>query len=115
MFRSFFLLLPLGGALAGGVLLGPVGGLIGGIAGSIIGFLNSDGYDGALMSISKLDDGEKKVLMKRVGAVLVAAGAAAQQLDSGVPSIFKDALLNYASQPKVREDLWKACVYSLQK
>jgi hypothetical protein len=48
------------GALAGGFLLGPIGGMVGGIAGSIIGFVKSDGYDGALLTIYKLPETEKK-------------------------------------------------------
>jgi hypothetical protein len=101
-----------GGALAGGFLLGPVGGLVGGICGSILGFINSDNYDGALVSMSKLDEEQKKTLMTRVGQVLVAAGATAQQLNS--ESAFKDTLVTFALQPNVREEIWKACVQTLQ-
>ena len=108
----FIDLLGLGGALAGGFLLGPVGGLVGGVFGSIIGFIQSDNYDGALLAICKLDEGQKKVLMIRVGQGLIAAGATAQQLNS--PSAFRDTLVSFASQQSVREDIWNACVQSLQ-
>jgi hypothetical protein len=111
--RWFFVVgLLKGGALAGGFLLGPVGGLVGGICGSILGFINSDNYDGALVSMSKLDEEQKKTLMTRVGQVLVAAGATAQQLNS--ESAFKDTLVTFALQPNVREEIWKACVQTLQ-
>ena len=70
----------LGGAIAGGFLLGPVGGMVGGIVGSIIGFFQSDNYDGALLAICKLDEAQKKTLMTRVGQILIASGATAQQL-----------------------------------
>lgn len=101
-----------GGALAGGFLLGPIGGMVGGICGSIIGFVQSDNYDGALLTISKLDEQQKKVLMTRVGQVLVAAGATAQQLNSS--NAFRDTLVSLASQKSVRDDIWNACVQSLQ-
>lgn len=102
-----------GAALAGGFLLGPVGGMVGGIAGSVIGFLKSDDYDGAILSISKLDDSQKQVLMRRVGEVLVTAGASAQQL--GTTETFRSTLVDYASQRAVRDNLWNACIQSLQE
>ena len=86
---------------------------MGGIVGSVLGFLKADDYDGAVLAITKLDEPQKKILMKRVGQILVAAGATAQQLNSS--SAFRDALMSYASQKKVREDLWNACVQSLQE
>jgi hypothetical protein len=102
-----------GAALAGGFLLGPIGGLVGGIAGSIIGFLKSDNYDGAILAVCKLEDAQKQILMQRVGQVLISAGATLQQLDSG--TIFRDTLVNLASRRNVRDDLWNACIQSLQE
>lgn len=99
--------------MAGGFLLGPVGGLVGGIAGSILGFLQSDEYDGAVMTICKLDDEQKKTLTTRVNKVLVAAGATALQL--GSQSAFRDTLVTFASQPQTREEIWKACVQSIKR
>lgn len=101
-----------GGALAGGFLLGPIGGMVGGICGSIIGFIQSDNYDGALLAICKLEEPQKKALMTRVGQVLIAAGATAQNMNS--PNAFRETLISFASQKQVREDLWNACVQSLQ-
>jgi hypothetical protein len=101
------------GALAGGFLLGPVGGMVGGIFGSIIGFVKADDYDGAILAICKLEDEQKKILMRRVGQVLIAAGATAQQLNSS--TAFRDTLVSLASQRSVRDELWNACVQSLQE
>ena len=102
-----------GGALAGGFLLGPVGGMVGGIFGSILGFLKAGDYDGAVLQIVKLEPDHKRVLMKRVGQVLITAGAASHQLDT--QSAFRDTLVQYCSRPGVREDLWNACIQSLQE
>ena len=102
-----------GAAMAGGFLLGPVGGMVGGIAGSIIGFFKSDNYDGSILAICKVDDAQEQILMKRVGQVLISAGATLQQLDSG--TVFRDTLVNFASQSNVRDDLWNACIQSLQE
>eukprot|EP00339_Tiarina_fusa_P024873 CAMPEP_0117037706 /NCGR_PEP_ID=MMETSP0472-20121206/26584_1 /TAXON_ID=693140 ORGANISM="Tiarina fusus, Strain LIS" /NCGR_SAMPLE_ID=MMETSP0472 /ASSEMBLY_ACC=CAM_ASM_000603 /LENGTH=150 /DNA_ID=CAMNT_0004747739 /DNA_START=74 /DNA_END=529 /DNA_ORIENTATION=- len=99
------------GAIAGGFLLGPVGGMVGGIAGSIIGFIKADDYDGALLAICKLPEDQKQVLMKRVGQVLIAAGAGATQL--GTIDGFRETLADLASRRSVRDDLWNACVQSL--
>jgi hypothetical protein len=105
-----------GAAMAGGFLLGPVGGLVGGIVGSIIGFVKSDNYDGAILGICKLDVVQKKILMRRVGQVLMAAGASTQALDSmSAPGAFRNVLASFASQRTVRDDLWNACVQSLQE
>ena len=86
--------------------------MVGGICGSIIGFVQSDNYDGALLAICKLDEPQKKALMTRVGQVLIAAGATAQHMNS--PDAFRDTLIGFASQKTVREELWNACVQSLQ-
>jgi len=53
-----------GGAFAGSFIGGPVGGLIGGIAGSLVGFFQSDGYDGLLLAVSKIDDTHRTHLLK---------------------------------------------------
>lgn len=100
------------GAMAGGMLMGPVGGLVGGIAGSVIGYAKSSDYDGALVQLCKLDQTSKKELMMRVGQVLVAAGAASQGI--GTNAALRDALLTYVSQSNVRDELWNACLESLQ-
>jgi hypothetical protein len=102
-----------GAAMAGGFLLGPIDGLVGGIAGSIIGFLKSDDYDGAILAVCKLDAAQQQIIMQRVGQVLISAGATLQQLDSG--TVFWDTLVNLASRKNVRDDLWIACIQSLQE
>jgi hypothetical protein len=84
--------------------------------GSIIGFVKSDNYDGAILGICKLDVVQKKILMRRVGQVLMAAGASTQALDSmSAPGAFRNVLASFASQRTVRDDLWNACVQSLQE
>lgn len=100
------------GAMAGGMLMGPVGGLIGGIAGSLIGFAQSSDYDGAVVHLCKLDPQSKKELLTKVGQVLIAAGAATQGMDTS--AALRSALMAYASQSSVRDELWNACVESLQ-
>jgi hypothetical protein len=101
------------GALMGGFMLGPVGGLVGGIAGSLVGFARSPSYDGMLVQLCQLNDEQKKVLLMRVGEVLIAAGATAQGMDTA--TAFRDTLISYASQRSVRESLWNACIESLQQ
>lgn len=101
------------GALVGGFLLGPVGGLVGGISGSLVGFARSPSYDGMLVQLCQLNDEQKKMLLVRVGEVLITAGATAQSLDT--TTAFRDALISYASQRSVRESLWDACIESLQQ
>ncbi len=49
------------GAFAGSFIGGPVGGLVGGIAGSVIGFIKSDDYDGAIVSLTRLEGERKQV------------------------------------------------------
>ena len=41
------------GAVAGGLLLGPVGGLVGGVTGSLVGFFQTPDYDGAVQQLMK--------------------------------------------------------------
>mmetsp|Transcript_40357 Transcript_40357/g.40921 ORF Transcript_40357/g.40921 Transcript_40357/m.40921 type:complete len:154 (-) Transcript_40357:96-557(-) len=103
-------------AMAGGMAFGPVGGLVGGITGSLIGFMNSSNYDGVMVHLHKLDESSKKELLTKVRQVLVvaAAGAGAGKGDFACVESFRDKLLIYASQPSVRENLWNACVESLQ-
>lgn len=100
------------GAMAGGMMMGPVGGLVGGIAGSLIGYAKSSDYDGALVQLCKLDQSSKRELMTRIGQVLIAAGAATRGINTN--EAFRDALLLYVSQSNVKENLWNACLESLQ-
>lgn len=97
-----------GGAIAGGLLLGPVGGLVGGIAGSVLGFLQADDYDGAVQQLLKLDQAHQERLLLGVRTALIAAGASAQQFNS--PQAFRSTLIELASTRSVREQVWKACL-----
>lgn len=101
------------GALAGGMLFGAVGGLVGGIGGSLVGFFQSNNYDGIVLQLCKMDDRQQQTLVRDVGKILISAGAAAQSLNS--VDAFRDALLSYASQRRVRDDLWTVCLQSLQE
>ena len=101
------------GAVAGGMIFGAVGGLVGGIAGSLFGFFQADDYDGIILQLCKLDERQQQALVKDVGRILVSAGAAAQGLNS--VDAFRDALIAFASQRQVRDDLWSACLTSLQE
>ena len=101
-----------GGAIALGGLLGPVGGLIGGIVGSVIGFYKADPYDGAIVSINKLEESRRKRLMEEVSGILIAAGAVANNLS--LAGGLATALEEFARQPAIRDQVWKACVNSLK-
>eukprot|EP00529_Nitzschia_sp_RCC80_P037143 CAMPEP_0113500342 /NCGR_PEP_ID=MMETSP0014_2-20120614/32266_1 /TAXON_ID=2857 /ORGANISM="Nitzschia sp." /LENGTH=145 /DNA_ID=CAMNT_0000394649 /DNA_START=146 /DNA_END=580 /DNA_ORIENTATION=- /assembly_acc=CAM_ASM_000159 len=92
------------GAVAGGMFFGPVGGMVGGIAGSIVGFFKSDDYDGIVVQLCKLDERQQQTLVRDAGKILIKAGAAAQTMNS--VDMFRDALLSYASQQQVRDELW---------
>jgi hypothetical protein len=96
-----------GGAVAGGMLLGPVGGLIGGVAGSLVGFFQSDNYDGAVQQIIQLEGTRKDRIVQEVGKVLMTAGATAKQFET--PDAFRAALVQFASQRNVRDQVWRAC------
>lgn len=100
-----------GGALTGGLLLGPVGGLVGGIAGSLVGFVKSDQYDGVVLHVVKLNEQQRQFLMAEVAQVLVTAGATSQDLSS--VEKFRTSLQLYAQQPSVREAIWKACLSAM--
>jgi len=101
------------GALLGGMLLGPPGGMVGGIVGSIVGYVQADPYDGALVALCQLEEDQRKELMKRVAQVLLAAGATTQQLTSST-SLFRETLSRMMEDRKVRDQVWNACVESLQ-
>lgn len=101
-----------GAALAGGFMLGPVGGMVGGIVGSVVGFFKADDYDGAVLHLSKLDEVHKKTLMRKVGEVLIVAGATTTQLFN--QETFRDTLVKLCSKPSVRDDVWNACIESMQ-
>ena len=100
-----------GGAVAGGLLLGPIGGLVGGIAGSLVGFLRSTDYDGLLQQIGKVEDSRKAVLVQQVRQVLLDAGATGPLSSADE---FRGALLNLASHGAVRDQVWRACLDSIQ-
>jgi hypothetical protein len=85
-----------------------LGGLIGGVAGSLMGFLQSDNYDGALTQIIQLEGARKDRIVQEVGKVLMTAGATAKQFETA--DAFRAALVQFASQRNVREQVWNACV-----
>lgn len=101
-----------GGALTGGLIMGPVGGLVGGIAGSLIGFFKADEYDGVVLHLMNLSQQQRQFLVADICQVLVAAGATSQQLSS--VENFRTTLQTYAQQDSVRDALWKACLSAIQ-
>ena len=101
-----------GGALTGGLLMGPVGGLVGGIAGSLVGFIKADNYDGVLLQLIKINEQQRQFLLAEIAQVLVTAGATSQQMSS--VEKFRAALEMYAEQPAVRDAIWKACLSSMR-
>mmetsp|Transcript_26850 Transcript_26850/g.54971 ORF Transcript_26850/g.54971 Transcript_26850/m.54971 type:complete len:162 (-) Transcript_26850:340-825(-) len=101
------------GAMAGSLLLGPVGGLVGGVAGSVVGFFKSDNYDGVVLAVLKLEGGRKDAVMKEVWEVLLKAGATVRQLESA--AAFRNALRQFAEQDAVRNGVWRACLHSVHE
>lgn len=105
-----------GAALTGAALFGPVGGLVGGIAGSVLGFVFRDkdqDYDGIVQQLLKIpSQSEKEKLISQVRTVLTNAGATVQQFESS--AAFQAALVQFASQRAVRDQVWKACVECMQ-
>ena len=95
-----------------GGLLGPIGGLIGGVVGSIIGYYKADPYDGAIVAINQLEEQKRKRLVEEVSGILIAAGAVANNLS--LAGGLANALEEFATQPVVRDQVWKACVNSLK-
>ena len=51
--------------------------------------------------------------MTKIGAVLTAAGASAQQMSS--VDEFRDVLHEYAEKDAVRDSVWRACVSVLNE
>lgn len=106
-----------GGAVAGGMLLGPVGGLIGGVTGSLIGFMQSDPYDGIVQQLVFLETTRKAELIDAVKATLVDAGALRNSNTLNAFSsteAFRETLSFYASQRTVRDQIWKACMEAVR-
>lgn len=97
-----------GGVLVGGVVFGPLGGLVGGIVGSFMGYAKSENYKGVVSHLARLNEDQRKTLLRKVGSVLTAAGATESQLSTA--QNFRTTLINLASQDQVRDAIWKACV-----
>lgn len=101
-----------GGAVVGGLILGPVGGLVGGIAGSLVGYFQAPNYEGMVQNIQHLEKSRQDQLMSQVKMVLLAAGATATSMQN--TDQFKQVLVQYAAQAPVRDQIWKACVQALE-
>lgn len=101
-----------GGAVTGGLLLGPVGGLLGGIVGSILGFWQAPDYAGLVHHIADLPESRRNKLLQAVRISLLHAGANTSSF--GSPQLFKQTLLQFAGQRQVRDQIWKACVDALE-
>eukprot|EP00542_Grammatophora_oceanica_P012983 CAMPEP_0194029096 /NCGR_PEP_ID=MMETSP0009_2-20130614/2943_1 /TAXON_ID=210454 /ORGANISM="Grammatophora oceanica, Strain CCMP 410" /LENGTH=146 /DNA_ID=CAMNT_0038668691 /DNA_START=56 /DNA_END=496 /DNA_ORIENTATION=+ len=102
-----------GGAFAGAFLLGPVGGLVGGVAGSVAGYYTSGDYDGAVLSVTKLEGRRREQLMREVCQVLTLAGASASQFANAEE--FQDTLYRLAERDSVRDGIWRACSEAIRE
>jgi len=102
-----------GGAVVGGLLLGPVGGLVGGVAGSLLGYWQAPNYEGMVQNIAQLERSRQQHLMAQVKVALLAAGATAKSMESAEQ--FKQVLVQFAAQAPVRDQIWKACVEALEE
>eukprot|EP00520_Triparma_pacifica_P019808 CAMPEP_0118661498 /NCGR_PEP_ID=MMETSP0785-20121206/16313_1 /TAXON_ID=91992 /ORGANISM="Bolidomonas pacifica, Strain CCMP 1866" /LENGTH=126 /DNA_ID=CAMNT_0006554945 /DNA_START=130 /DNA_END=507 /DNA_ORIENTATION=+ len=90
-----------GGALTGGLMLGPLGAMIGGIVGSIVGYVKGDPYDGAVQAVTELPASQRDALLTEVSEILITAGAIANTLH--LEGNFLSSLEQFASQPQVRD------------
>ena len=101
-------LIPGGGAVAGGLMLGPVGGLVGGIVGSIYGFYSTPNYNGIVQQMINIEDvGKRNQLLKSIRLCLLHAGANSKNFSS--VEDFQHVLYQYAENRDVRDQIWKAC------
>ena len=100
-----------GGAVARGMLFGPIGGLLGGIVGSLAGFFSADDYDGAVQQMMQVNDIHKRQLVEQVYSILKQAGASSSNFDS--PEAFRATLIDFAGQQSVRDQVWRACLSSI--
>ena len=102
-----------GGAVAGGLLMGPVGGLVGGIVGSLVGFFQAPNYEGMVQQIQQLERHRQEHLLRQVRTALITAGATARTMETTAD--FRDALVQFAGQAPVRDQIWRACVEALEE
>ena len=105
-----------GGAVAGGLLLGPVGGLVGGVTGSLVGFFQTPDYDGAVQQLVKIPQVRQSKLLRAVGRVLssnVGTGDAAIDFWES-PETFRRTLAEYASRRQVRDEIWRLCTEAIK-
>jgi hypothetical protein len=98
-----------GGAVTGGLILGPVGGLVGGIAGSIYSYYTTPNYDGIVQHMITMEDMDKRnQLLRSIRLCLLHAGANAKNFSS--PQDFQQVLYQFTEQRGVRDQIWKACM-----
>lgn len=96
-------------AMAGGLLLGPIGGLVGGIVGSIYSFTSTPQYDGIIQQMIHMEDIQKRdTVLHSIRLCLLHAGANVTKFQS--PSDFQQTLYQFAEQREVRDHIWKACM-----
>ena len=95
-------------AIAGGLLMGPIGGLVGGIGGSVVGFLRADEYNGVVQQLGELPERQRGHLVQTVGKVLIEAGASPSELTT--PGVFQARLVEFASRRPIRDQIWRACM-----
>lgn len=99
-----------GGAITGGLLMGPLGGLVGGILGSVIGFFQSDNYNGIVQQALELPEVRQQRLVRGVQQILAAAGATNLTTVDG----FRRGLIEFASRRGVRDQVWSACLNAVE-
>jgi hypothetical protein len=97
-----------GGAIVGGIFLGPLGGLAGGILGSVLGYKFTDEYDGMVQQLGDLSADHRGRLVEAVGKVLEEAGGVSTTIL--LPGAFLKALQDTAGNSRLRNKIWAACV-----
>jgi hypothetical protein len=75
--------------------------------------MKSDPYDGAVKAIVDLEAEKQAILLEEVAKVLVASGAMYNNLL--LADGLSNALLEFAAQEGVRDNVWKACTNALKE
>lgn len=97
-----------GGVCIGAQLFGLIGILFCGIAGCCMGYSKSVNYHVLVSHLAQLNHIQRKRLLRKVGFLLMAAGATESQLST--PQQYRTTIFRLTLQGQVRLSIWKACL-----